>query len=105
MDYYTVREYTDSHLIPDEARGNGPAAVRLYSERYLQRRLSNPRTFHTINGRIRETGTARPSTADRGRPRNAPTVAVEERILRRVEGNPRTSARRIQAAENLMDSC
>jgi hypothetical protein len=87
-----------------EARGNGAAAVRPYPERYPHRRLPNPCTFHAIDCRIRETGTVRPSAADRGKRKSARTVGVEGHIPRRVEENPRTSVRRIQAAERVSGS-
>jgi hypothetical protein len=66
-----------------------------------QRRLPKPRTLHTIDGRIRENGTIRPSTADRRRRKTALAVDVVQRILRGAEENPRTSVRRIKAAEHV----
>jgi hypothetical protein len=94
MDNYRFHEWADMHLILGQARGNGVAAARLYAvERYPYHRLPNPLKFHAIYLRIRETGTVRPSTIDRERPRSVWTIDVEEHILtvRRAQENPCTS--------------
>jgi hypothetical protein len=49
MDNCIFREYTDTHLILGKSRGNDAAAVRLYAERYPQRRLPKQLTFHAID--------------------------------------------------------
>jgi hypothetical protein len=71
MGNYAFREEADMELILGEVRGNGADAVTLYAEMYPQWRLPKPRSFHTIAGRNRETGTVRHSTLCHERQRNA----------------------------------
>jgi hypothetical protein len=59
MDNYTFLEYVDMRLILGKARGNGGAAVSLYTDRYPQRRLPKPLMFLDVDRRIRETGRRR----------------------------------------------
>jgi hypothetical protein len=82
MDRNAFWEYINMRLILGKAYGTGAAAVRLYTKRYAQRRLPKPRTFHTTDHPIRETGTLCPSTVDHRRRTSARTVYVEKRTLR-----------------------
>jgi hypothetical protein len=88
------------HLILGEACGNSAAAVKLYAERYPQRRLPNICTSHAVGRRITRTDAVHPTTVKRGELRSARTADVGDRRVRRGEENARACVHRIQAAEN-----
>lgn len=77
------------------ADGNGREAARLYSQRFPHRRQPTHKTFASIYQRLSESGTLKPRTIDRGRPRSARTPHQEERILNDVGDNPRMSTRQL----------
>ena len=52
------------HLVLGEAHGNATLAVPLYARLYPDRRLPNPRTFTTVDRKLRETENFNQATAD-----------------------------------------
>jgi hypothetical protein len=60
MDNYTVWEYGNVRLITGEASDSSAAAVRLYAERYPQRRFPNPPKFQATDRASGEPGTVPP---------------------------------------------
>lgn len=97
---YSVEELADMHFIYGRANGNTVLAVRLYVERFPNRRIPNRKTFSRIHARLRETGSLKPCTSS-GRPQYVRTVQREERILQIVEANPESSTRRIGRMERV----
>ncbi|KAJ8944754.1 hypothetical protein NQ318_011661 [Aromia moschata] len=77
--------------------GNARLSVRVYGERFPNRRLPNHTTFTAVVRRLRETGRFAARTADYGRNRFVRTADGEEEILARVEADPELSTRRIGA--------
>lgn len=92
---YTNAEYTDMLLVYGFCEGNSRECVRVYSERFPNRRIPSHPTFAAIERRIRETGRFAPVTADYGRERFVRVPEVEEEILECVEEDPEISTRRI----------
>lgn len=92
---YTNAEMTDMILVYGYCQGNGRKSVRVYQERYPNRRVPNHQTFAAVERRLRETGTFAPVMVHCGRNRNIRTVEVEEEILERVEEDPTLSTRQI----------
>ncbi|KAJ8955018.1 hypothetical protein NQ318_000450 [Aromia moschata] len=90
-------EYTDMILVYGFCEGNGRLSVRVYGERFPNRRLPNHTTFTAVVRRLRETGRFAARTADYGRNRFVRTADVEEEILARVEADPELRTRRIGA--------
>lgn len=90
---YTYAEQTDMLLVLGYCEGNCRRSVRVYGERFPNRRVPNHKTFANIERRLRETGSFRPATANRGRARSIRTPHVEEEILERIEENPGVSSR------------
>jgi hypothetical protein len=68
--------------------GEDGVAVGLYADRYPQHALPTSCTSHDINVPSREAGTVRPT-----RRRSTLKPDAKERILRHVEGNPRTGVK------------
>lgn len=90
---YTNAEQTDMLMVLGYCEGNCRRSVRVYNERFPNRRVPNHKTFGNIERRLRETGKFAPSTADRGRARTIRTPRIEEEILEIVEENPEISSR------------
>ncbi|KAI4463493.1 menorin (dendritic branching protein) [Holotrichia oblita] len=95
--YHTPMQnkYTDMLLVFRFCEGNTRECVRMYSERFPNRRIPSHPTFATVERRLRETGRFAPATADYGRQRFIRIPEVEEEILERVEGDLEISTRRI----------
>lgn len=83
---YTYGEQTDMLLVLGYCEGNCRRSVRVYRERFPNRRLPDL---------IRETGSFAPVFANCGRPRVIRTPEVEEVILNTVEENPEVSTRHV----------
>lgn len=96
MDDYTITELADMHLAYGAANCSGPAAQRLYAERYPTRRMPSHNFFARLHQRLAETGSL--ERADRDRVRTARTADVEQNVLQHVQGNPRTSTRSVANA-------
>lgn len=90
---YSSAELTDMLLVYGESRQNSREAIRLYNERYPQRRTPSKNIFEHIVRRLRETGCLKPVKADSGRTRFRRTVQVEEAVLNSVERDPNISTR------------
>lgn len=95
MDSYTYEEQVDMVLVYGQCQCNGRESVRAYREKFPNRRVPNHQTFGNIVRRLRETGSLKPKHSDRGRQRTRLTVELEERILERVEEDPKISTRRL----------
>lgn len=100
---FTNAELADAHLMYGLARGNSRGAVRLYRDRFPERRCPDRKTFDAIDRRLREHGTFQPMTRDWGRPRTTRTPAMDEAILRAVDDNPNVSAREVAAVQGNVD--
>ncbi|KAJ8943144.1 hypothetical protein NQ318_022885 [Aromia moschata] len=94
---FNIEEYTDMILVYGFCEGNVHLSVRVYGERFPNRRLPNHTTFTAVVRRLREIGRFAARTADYGRDRFVRTADVEEEILARVEADPELSTRRIGA--------
>ncbi|KAJ8954292.1 hypothetical protein NQ318_005875 [Aromia moschata] len=94
---FSNEEYTDMTLVYGFCEGNARLSVRVYGERFPNRRLPNHTTFTAVVTCLRETGRFAARTADYGRNRFVRTADVEEEILARVEADPELSTRRIGA--------
>ncbi|GFT04902.1 DUF4817 domain-containing protein [Trichonephila clavipes] len=81
------------HLAYGATNCSGPAAQRLYAERYPMRRIPSHNFFARLHQRLAETGSF--ERADMVRVRTARTPAVEQNVLQHVERNPRTSTRSV----------
>lgn len=92
---YSSAEMTDMLLVFGYCEGNGRESVRVYRERYPNRRIPNHQTFAAIERRLRETGSFTPLTANYGRQRAIRTPEVEEQILERIAEDPKLSTRRL----------
>lgn len=92
---FTSNEYTDIHWVFAECGGNARASVRLYSERFPNRRLPCHTTFAAVDRRLRETGSFTCPKRNSGRQRFVRTAELEENILDIIEENPSTSTRKI----------
>ena len=90
---YSCAELTDMLLVYGETRQNSREAVRLYNERYPQRRTPSKIIFEHIVRRLRETGSIKPVKVDSGRTKFRRTVQVEEAVLNSVERDPNISTR------------
>lgn len=95
---YSNEEYTDMLLVYGYCERNGHECVRVYSERFPNRRVPHRQTFAAVERRLRETGRFAPVTANFGRQRTTRTPNVEEAILNTVDEDPTTSTRRLGRA-------
>ncbi|KAJ3666584.1 hypothetical protein Zmor_002021 [Zophobas morio] len=95
MAMYTNIERTDMVLIYAEARGNAEEARRIYMERFPQRLAPAVGTFIKNAQHLRDHGTFKPQTQDRGRVRTRRILDVEPKILHTVEAEPGISTRRL----------
>ncbi|GFV57797.1 uncharacterized protein TNCV_3071761 [Trichonephila clavipes] len=75
----TNAELADMHLAYGAANCSGPAAQRLYAERYPMRRILSHNFFARLHQRLAETGSF--ERADMVRVRTARTPAVEQNVL------------------------
>ncbi|GFS66049.1 retrovirus-related Pol polyprotein from transposon 17.6 [Trichonephila clavipes] len=89
----TNAELADMHLAYGAANCSGPAAQRLYVERYPMRRIPSHNFFARLHQRLAETGSF--ERADMVRVRTVRTPGVEQNVLQHVERNPRTSTRSV----------
>nr|CAH7754986.1 unnamed protein product [Callosobruchus chinensis] len=71
---YSFEELTDMLSIYGEAKNNGRQAVRLYEQKFPNRRIPNHSTFASIEMRLRETGNLRTKRNNTGRPRTTRTI-------------------------------
>lgn len=101
MEDYSFEEMSSMHLMYGLAYCNRAEARRLYAEHFPHRRLPNEKTFERLHNRLRETGSFKPRARDRGRPRTARTLRLEERVLHRVEEEAGDSTRRIALREGV----
>lgn len=92
---YTNAEMTDMILVYGYCQQNGQESVRVYIERFPNRRIPNHQTFGAVERRLRETGKFAPTTVNYGRNRIIRTPQIEEEILDRVEEDPSASTRRL----------
>ncbi|GFR25188.1 hypothetical protein TNCT_64591 [Trichonephila clavata] len=93
MASYTHRELADMHLVYGMANYNGREALRMYSQKYLSRRMPSRSFFATIHRRFRETGSLDVHKPDSGRQRISRAVDAEERVFHALQCNPSTSIR------------
>ena len=93
MPFFTNAEYADMHLMYGLAEGNAAAAVRLYQERFPQRRLPNRLTFEAVDRRLRQDGRIQPA-GPQPRARAIPE-AVEDEVLTIFEDEPESSTRQV----------
>lgn len=100
MAFFSTREYHDMLLIYGESQGNSRGAVRLYNERYPNRRQPNCRTFVSVSQRLLENGSVIPKKTS-GRNRTDRVLAVEDDILDIVAQNPTVSVRSIARQVNV----
>nr|CAI5830202.1 unnamed protein product [Callosobruchus analis] len=98
---YSFEEMTDMLLIYGEAKNNGRQAVRLYEQKFPNRRIPHHSTFASIEMRLRETGNLRTKRNNAGRPRTTRTVRIEEAILTNILERPSLSTRTIGKSINL----
>ena len=98
---YSTDEQTDMLLVYGFCQGNGRESVRVYQQRFPNRRIPNHKTFARIERRLRETGTLRPKRLDAGRPRTVRTAEHEEAVLEMVYENPEISTRMIHHQLNV----
>jgi len=101
---FTFNEQTDMLLVLGFCQGNCRESVRVYQERFPNRRIPNHKTFARIERRLRETGKLQPARLNAGRPRQVRTVIVEEDVLQMVENDPEISTRRLQRATGVSKS-
>nr|CAI5842924.1 unnamed protein product [Callosobruchus analis] len=101
---YSFEEMTDMLLIYGEAKNNGRQAVRLYEQKFPNRRIPHHSTFASIEMRLRETGNLRTKRNNAGRPRTTRTVSIEEAILNNLLERPSLSTRTIGKSINLSNN-
>lgn len=90
---FTSAEMTGMLLVFGYCSGSGRESVRVYREKFPNRRIPNHQTFAAIERRLRETGSFIPVTANYGRQRTIRTPEVEEEILERIAEDPKLSTR------------
>ena len=93
---YTYEELTDMLLVYGFCQGNGRGSVRVYRDRFPNRRIPNRTIFANIERRLRETGTLKARIHNSGRPRTARNVEQEEAILEMIDEEPEISTRAIE---------
>lgn len=92
---FSYVEQVDMLLVYGFCESNGRKSVRVYRERFPNRRVPNHQTFANIVRRLRENGSLKPRTSDCGRKRTTRTADTEEQILERVEEDSKVSCRRL----------
>jgi hypothetical protein len=93
IENYTNSEMTDMVL----CCGSALRAQALYRKKFPPRRVPHSQTFLSVVQRLRESGSFRPKSVDRGQ-EQAPRVRVldlEPQIQESVEENPSTSTRQL----------
>lgn len=101
MYQYTNVEMADIHFTYGMAHGNAQAARRMYQARYPQRVVPDVKTFINIHLRLCENGSFKRTTDIPGRPATVRTVAIEEAVLNKIEGDPQISTRKISRELNI----
>nr|CAH7734088.1 unnamed protein product [Callosobruchus chinensis] len=91
-------------LIYGEAKNNGRQAVRLYEQKFPNRRIPHHSTFASIEVRLRETRNLRTKRNNAGRPRTTRTVRIEEAILNNILERPSLSTRTIGKSINVSNN-
>lgn len=94
---YSNRELADIHFYYGLAGGSGVGAQRLYAEAFPRRRVPDRRTFIHVHQRLSETGRFLPFRGNAGRPIQENRDDIADRILERVQNDPRISIRRLVA--------
>jgi len=92
---YTFSEQTDMILVLGFCEGNYSMSSRVYHEKFPDRRVPSRKTFKTLERRLREQGSFKPLTINRGRPRTARNACAVENILQTLEDVPGTSTRQL----------
>jgi hypothetical protein len=82
-------------LIYCEACGHSELARQIYGEKFLQRILTNARTFVNVVQHLRDFGRFEMNKRDLGRQREDRILVAEEEILHEIENQPRTSTPRL----------
>ncbi|KAJ3651963.1 hypothetical protein Zmor_017967 [Zophobas morio] len=78
------------------ADGNARLVLELWIERFPNRAIPCARTFTSVVQHLRDHGTFKPQTHDRGRDRTERILQAEEEILECVEEDADISTRRLQ---------
>jgi len=86
---FSNEEYADMQLVYGEALKNTALAIRIYRERFPNRRLPNARTFMRVDRSLRETGSFTGHVRERGRNSNNNS----EQVISFFEDNPEESTR------------
>lgn len=81
MANYENREYTDMIVSYAVSGFNGVAAARHCANRWPDRRHPTDKVIADAFHRVAESGSVQPNKKSSGKPRNARTARVEERIL------------------------
>lgn len=95
MPLFSNTELVDMVLIYGEVGGNAVRAKELYRERFPNRRIPDSRTFSNTVQHLRDHGSFKLQTQDRGRARTGRILNVEPQILDAVEAEPSISTRRL----------
>lgn len=95
MNQYSNAELTDMHYVYGAVDGNGRAAVRMYRQRFPNRRVPDHRLFGQLHRRLQEAGSFRISSHI-GRQRTTRTPNIENSVLDAFTRNPRTSIRVVE---------
>lgn len=95
MEHFTNAEIAYMHLDNGAADGNAKNAVRLYQQRFPNRRLPNHQMFTSLHRQLHETGTFSVNVHDSGHPRHVRTPEMEEEILQRFANSPGMSTRAV----------
>jgi hypothetical protein len=82
MENYTNGEMTDMELCYGSADGVALRAQALYREKFPARRVAHSQTFLTVVQRLRENGTFRPRSVDRGQECTPRMLDLELQILK-----------------------
>ena len=78
------------------ADGNARLVLELWIERFPNRAIPCARTFTSVVQHLRDHGTFKPQSHDRGRDRTERILQAEEEILEYVEEDSDNSTRRFQ---------
>ena len=93
---YTEEELTDMLLVYGFCQGNGRRSVRVYRDRFPNRRIPNRTIFANIERRLRETCTFTARIHNSSRQQTARNVEQEEAILEMIDEEPEISTRAIE---------
>jgi hypothetical protein len=92
MAHLTNNEVTDIVLAYGQAGQNAVQAQHIYQKRFPDRRTTNIRTIVRIVQDLRDHGSYKPQTQDRGVQRPRRVANIEEDILSSVEDQPGTTS-------------